>query len=846
MRIEIPELCLVALVGASGSGKSTFARTHFLPTEIVSSDTCRGLVDDDENSLDATTDAFELVHYLARKRLKRGKLVAIDATNVQAAGRKTLLEIANAHYVPAIAIVIDTPESVCLKRNEERPDRQFGPHVVRNHVRDLRRSLGTLRRERFKQIYVVKPGEDVEVVRLKSWTDRREEGGPFDIIGDVHGCYEELAALLSSLGYSPTDGTWSNPEGRRAVFVGDLVDRGPDSPGVLKLVMAMCAGGHAICVPGNHDSKLVKYLMGRDVTIAHGLDLTIAQLDQEPPEFREQVRVFLDSLISHAVLDDGKLVVAHAGCREEMQGRAHGRVRDFCLYGETTGELDEFGLPVRYLWAEEYRGRARVVYGHTPVREPEWLNRTTNIDTGCVFGGKLTALRYPEMEIVQVPAKQAYADPGRPIGRSAASSGLNSQQAYDDVLNLAEVSGKMYVDTSLSGKVTVREENATAALEVISRFAANPKWLVYLPPTMSPSATSQRPGYLEYPTEAFEYFRENGVQQVVCEQKHMGSRSVIVVCREARVALKRFGVTGDSIGAVLTRTGRRFFNDEALEAGLLSIVRDALVESEFFTKMESDWVVLDCELMPWSAKAVDLLKRQYAPAGAASLAATTAIEHALRSARESGVEGLDDSVTSWQRRRENATKFVTAYRNYCWPVASLEDYRLAPFHIMATEGKVHTDQTNLWHMESIAAVCSASDSPVLRVTPHQVVNLADEVETESACQWWESLVSSGGEGMVVKPMDFVVKGKKGLVQPAMKVRGPEYLRIIYGSDYLEEANLMRLRRRSLTSKRSLAAREFALGIEGLERFVRREPLRTVHQCAFAVLALESEPVDPRL
>lgn len=832
MRIEIPEVCLVVLMGASGSGKSTFARNHFAPTEIVSSDSCRGLVDDDEGSLDATTDAFELVHFIARKRLARGRLTVIDATNVQSNARKPLVEIANDTYSQILALVVDTPEHVCHERNKSRPDRQFGSHVVRNHVRDLRRSLSGLRREGIRTFHVIKPDDEVEIVRKKLWNDRRDESGPFDVIGDVHGCLQELQELLAKLGYAEG----SHPHGRKAVFVGDLVDRGPSSVGVLRLVMKMCANGSAFCVPGNHDNKLARYLAGKNVTVSHGLETTIAELEQESEEFRQEVRVFLDSLVSHYVLDQGRLVVCHAGCRGEMHGRAHARVRDFCLYGETTGETDEFGLPVRYAWAEDYRGSARVVYGHTPVPEPEWLNRTVNIDTGCVFGGHLTALRYPELELVSVPAAAVHAEPIRPIGSGPDRS---AQHEHDDVLDMADVSGRMYVETRLSGRVTVREENAMAALEVVSRFSADPKWLVYLPPTMSPSASSDREGFLEYPSEAFQYYFSQGVTKVVCEQKHMGSRAVVVVCRKAETAQARFGLPEPSMGVVLTRTGRRFFDGPDLELELLRRVSHAA--EPLFNELKSDWLVLDCELMPWSAKAVDLLRRQYAPTGAAALASTAAVVGILDQVNARGVELPEGH---WSSRHENAIKFVAAYREYCWPVTSLEDYRLAPFHLMASEGVVHTDKNHVWHMENLTSLCDGD--PVLVKTPYRVLDLTDADEMEATCHWWEDMVSSGGEGMVVKPFEFVVRNEHGLVQPAVKCRGPEYLRIIYGPDYLEPDNLRRLRKRGLGAKRSLAAREFALGLEGLERFVRREPLRSVHQCAFAVLALESEPVDPRL
>src|SRR5262249_10455076 len=332
-----------------------------------------------------------------------------------------------------------------------------------------------------------------------------------------------------------------HPEGRKAVFVGDLVDRGPRVVDTVRLVRNMTVAGSALCVPGNHDMKLMRKLRGKDVQVTHGLANSLAEIDalrdEVRPAFCKDVAEFLDGLGGHYVLDDGKLVVAHAGMKTEMQGRGSGKVREFALYGETTGETDEFGLPVRFNWAAEYRGTAMVVYGHTPVPEPDWLNRTVNIDTGCVFGGKLTARRYPEKEFVSVPAARTYCEPARPfLAEVQQAPKLTAQQAHDDVLDAGDVLGKRIVTTRLRGSVTIREAHATAALEVMSRFAANPKWLIYLPPTMSPCETTSAPGLLEHPAEAFNYFRTRGAPHVICEQKHMGSRAVVIVCQEEQAA----------------------------------------------------------------------------------------------------------------------------------------------------------------------------------------------------------------------------------------------------------------------------------------------------------------------
>ncbi|HEX2622017.1 MAG TPA: AAA family ATPase [Phototrophicaceae bacterium] len=418
--ITIPDFALVVLIGASGSGKSTFARTHFLPTEIISSDFCRELVSDDENDQTVSKEAFEVLHFIAAKRLELMKLTVIDATSVQFDSRKPLIKLARDYHALPVAIVLDVPDRVSIERNQQRPDRTFGPHVIARQRQDLKRSLRGLESERFRRVIVLKSETDVAevtVTREPLWNNRKTEHGPFDIIGDVHGCYDELMTLLEQLGYQVDTENMRAipPEGRKAIFLGNLVDRGPKIPQVLKLVMSMVEAETALCIPGNHDIKLMRKLRGKNVQITHGLADSLAQLEAEPPEFHRQAADFIDSLTSHYILDDGKLVVAHAGMKESMAGRASGTVREFALYGETTGETDEFGLPVRYNWAAEYRGDAMVVYGHTPVPEPEWLNRTINIDTGCVFGGALTALRYPEQELVAVPALYTYAEPARPF-----------------------------------------------------------------------------------------------------------------------------------------------------------------------------------------------------------------------------------------------------------------------------------------------------------------------------------------------------------------------------------------------------------------------------------------------
>ncbi len=854
MEITVPELSLVVLVGASGSGKSTFAGKHFKPTEVLSSDACRALVSDNENDQAVTRQAFEVLHYIAGHRLSLGKLVVVDATNVQRDARRSLLRLAREHHVIPMAVVLDLPERLCRDRNTQRSDRNFGSHVVRQQVRQLRQSLRSLRREGFRQVHVLKSPDEMDAVtfvRQPMWTDKRTETGPFDIIGDLHGCFEETRALLAKLGYSISESRGEDgirysaipPDGRKAIFVGDLVDRGPDSPGVLRLVMDMVDDGAAICVPGNHDDKLQRKLSGRNVKLTHGLAETMQQLEGESEAFIDRVISFVRGLISHYVLDRGRLVVAHAGMKEAYQGRGSGTVRAFALYGETTGETDEYGLPVRHDWASEYRGDAMVVYGHTPVSEAEWLNNTICIDTGCVFGGSLTALRYPEKELVHVPAERCHYEPVRPLAPEQ-PAGLTAQHEHDDMLDIEDVLGKRRIETQWGRTVILTEDRTLAALEVMSRFAVHPKWINYLPPTMSPCATTSRAGLLEHPEEALDYYRKQGVHAVICEEKHMGSRAVIQICRDAGTARDRFGIETGEIGACYTRTGRRFFNARDLEAELLDRLCAAVSRAGLWEELRTEWLTLDCELMPWSMKAMDLVRTQYAAVGAAANVSLPASMELLTRARERGV-AVDRMLDEQRQRHEVVDRYVTAYRGYCWEVESIEQLRLAPFHLLASEGETHMDKHHGWHMETLARLASSADN-VFVATPYRTVSLNDRTECDRAIAWWERLTARGGEGTVIKPLEFVARGRSGYVQPALKCRGPEYLRIIYGPEYSRQENLERLRSRGLSAKRQLAMREFFLGLEGLQRFVDRKPIRQVHECALGVLALESEPVDPRL
>jgi polynucleotide kinase-phosphatase len=833
--IALPDLCLVVLIGVTGSGKSTFARTHFKPTQVLSSDTFRAIVADDENDQSASAAAFDVLHHVAGLRLRAGRLTVIDATNVQPFARAALVRIAREHDVLPVAIVFDVSVDECWRRTQERPDRDFGRAVVARQHRDMRRGIGGLLREGFRAVHTLRGPAEISDVRIsyeRLYNDRKHLTGPFDIIGDVHGCRAELEVLLTRLGYEiERDGVGRAidavpPADRTAVFLGDLVDRGTDTPGVLRLVMGMVGAGHALCVMGNHEDKLLRALNGRKVKVAHGLAESLAQLEAAGPEFTVSAAKFLERLVAHYVLDGGRLVVAHAGLKEAYHGRASGRVRSFALYGDTTGETDEYGLPIRYPWANEYRGQATVVYGHTPTPTPDWINNTICIDTGAVFGGALTALRWPSREIVAVPAERVWYEPARPF--TPPPRDVETTRAGDGLLRIGDVTGRRWIDTGY-GRVAVPAENAAAALEVMGRFAIDPADLLWLPPTMAPCSTSTMEGYLEHPTEAFDDYRRAGVQRVVCEAKHMGSRLV---------ALVRKG-TG---GALWTRTGRPFFSDPAVTATALARLSATAATAGLFEELATEWVLLDTELLPWSAKAMELVRDQYASVAAAARAALPAALEVLAAAAARGL-AVDELRDRTAARLDRAEAFAEAYRRYCWPTEGLTGIRIAPFAVLASSGRHHAREDRGWHL-ALADRLVAADREFIAATDRRIVDLADPAQVDGATQWWHALTDAGGEGMVVKPYQVLTSAK--LVQPGLKCRGREYLRIIYGPDYTEVAQLERLRRRGLHRKRALALREYALGLAALDRVAAGEPLWRVHEAVFAILACESEPVDPRL
>lgn len=774
MKITVPDVCLVVLVGASSAGKTTLAQEHFRPSEVVSSDQCRLLVADDENDQGATEPAFELLHYIVSKRLEGARLTVVDATSLLPEDRRPLLSLARAYHVPAVAVILDVAYEVAAERNAQRPDRNLPAPALRAQVdRASRCDTEMLAGEGFSPVFTLAAEEASELTldRVRPPTDHTADHGPFDIVGDVHGCVDELVDLLAKLGYEvgPERVSARHPEGRRAIFVGDLVDRGPDTPGVLRLVMGMVREGSALCAPGNHEARLVRALQGGEVTTGHGLSESLEQLAAASPELREEVIGFLEALPSHLVLDRGQLVVAHAGLPAHMHNRDSNAVRWFSLYGDTTGETDELGHQFRYPWARDYRSDATVVYGHTPVKVPEWVNNTICVDTACVFGGSLTALRHPEREIVSIPAAKVYYQP---------VSGGEPDAAQTTVLS-----------TRLAGEIPVRSDLLGAAEEAARQGGLDRRWMVHVPSVVPPGPVTTRADLLEHPEDTFVAYAEAGVAEVICEYDHGGTQAVAVLCRDTDAAEQRFGraETGPAGSAAEEADPER----SELPVGAL-YTREGLPVEE----------IIGAD----PAELVDELR--------------TAVETA----------GLwDELATGW----------------LALEVELLGEERFAPVTVLAAESGVWVCEDRLWHLGIGERLHDAAPGRLV-ATRHTRVAVADVRSRARGIAWWQDVITSGGAGMVVRPLSACHRSEtggtepegRGFTQPGLKCRGQSHLQALYGEDYAAPENLLRLRDRDVAVELANARAAFALGVEAVERFVKHESLERVHECCLGAMAFD--------
>ncbi len=861
--INLPHAGIVLLVGPSNSGKTTLLNQliqeqQIFSSEVVSSDQFRVLVSDIEfidwnrrpkNEADAlfyeyqqiSKEAFEAMDYIIAKRCGLNKLTFIDATHLRDYEREKYLQMAKRYHVPAIAIVLNLAETELLRRDLAR-DFPRGKNRIKQQYQHFKKTLRSIKKEGFRRCYIFGE-EELQVLNVNRLDNPLliDVGNGIDIIGDIHGCFEEFSELLSELGYRENEeGYFIHSEGRKILSLGDVMSRGPRSIETLQFFQKHVTAGLAYMIDSNHGWKIARWLDGKNVKLAHGDENVKAEFDEYESKFgkdeterlKEQIKELLLEAKSHYVIRKNGVNVAvavHAGIKDHYIGKQSPRISDFCRYGDTDG-LDETGKPVRKDWSIAHQSSEHILWGHDPRTQPLLVNNTLNIDQGVVFGGNLTAYCFPERKLVSVKAKVDYANvPDNPLKE------LESKRLAPP--NIGKFLDGYSVLTEQYGEIAFYADSTKSALDDLSHYTLPLEEIVYLPPTMSPTPKpSSLPGYLEHPSDAFDYYQANGVDTMIVEKKHMGSRGILFLFKNKQVAKEYIG--RETLGSIYTRTGRAFFKKE-LEEQILQVLNSDL--SSYFEKYGTDFVLMDAEILPWNLKAKELIMNQYAHVGEMALFDRRKLREQLKKAAANGKD-----VGSWLEETDekihNALVFNEVYQKYCWETEGLAGIQIAPFHTLAHSNETFFGQPHTWHMEKNKEFSDLSD--LFLETEYRMVN--DEDSMKSAIKWWEEMTEDGHEGFVVKPESYVARHKGKLLQPAIKVRGRKYLHIIYGIDYLQPENLSRLKQRNAGKKQRNALKEFALGVEAVNRFVRRESLERYHECVLGVLALESDPVDPRL
>jgi polynucleotide kinase-phosphatase len=863
--IHLPHAGIVLLIGPSNTGKTTLLNQliqeeQILGSEVVSSDQFRVLVSDIEfiswngrpkDESDALFNeyqqisgaAFDAMDYIISKRCQLNKITFIDATHLREEEHDKYLQMGKKYHVPVIAMVLNISETELLRRDSERAFPR-GRNRIKQQYQHFKNVLRFIKKKPYRRVYML--GEDelqiLNITRLENplYID---VGNGIDFIGDIHGCFDEFIEMLTQLGYQENEeGYYIHPEGRKILSLGDVLSRGPKSIETLQFFHKHVSEGHAYMIDSNHGWKIARWLDDKNVKMAHGDENVAAEFEEyerkngsdAAVELKGQIKELLLEAKSHYIVRKNgvnAVVAVHAGIKDHYIGKQSARISDFCRYGDSEG-LDENGKPIRKDWSISHKSSELILWGHDPKPQPLLVNNTLNIDQGVVFGGSLTAYRYPERQFVSVKAKQDYANvPDNPLKewelkRLAPPNIMKFLEGYS-------------VLTEHYGEIMIYDDGVKPALDDVSHYTLPLEDIVYLPPTMSPTPKPSRlEGYLEHPIEAFEYYQANGVETMVVEKKHMGSRGILFLFKNKEIAKEYIG--RETLGTIYSRTGRAFFQKE-LQERVVSTLNEALVKSGYFERYNTDFVLLDAEILPWNLKAKDLVLNQYAHVGEMALLDRTKLKDSLQQAIDSGKD-----VLNWVQEVdvgiENAKVFNEVYQKYCWETDGLEGIQIAPFHTLAHSTETFFDKPHTWHMEKNKEFSGISG--LFLETEYRVVN--DEATMKKAIEWWEEMTEDGHEGFVVKPQSYITRHKGKLVQPAIKVRGRKYLHIIYGIDYLLPENLARLKKRNAGKKQRNALKEFSLGVEGVNRFVKRESLERVHECVLGILALEAEPIDPRL
>jgi len=873
---------IIILSGTSSSGKSTLASTHFTSSQVLSSDFFRNMVSDThtlktppektENDQDyerfdhmlfqeykkISQDAFDLLKETLKKRAKNNRFTVIDATSLYLDDIQAYTKIAKEHHVPISIVFLNLPYKQLIENDEKREQSRGTTRIKRQHqlLKRLMNQKKLLDKAGIREIFELSSLDDIQF-EIETPKNIISIGNGIDVLGDGHGLLQTRIDLFKKAGYQlGKDGLFRHPEGRKFVYINDETSRGSLPSDQVKygkypsIAMMVSMKEHveanlAYAVDSNHNYKIWRWLEGRDVTMAHGDEKVVEEFEAFFAEFGEktttslknELAVFLKSLPSHLLIEDRgfhRAVVTHAGIKDDMIGKFSREIRDFCRFGPTEG-TDETGKPKRLDWTNEHKNGQLIIWGHEPHVHATLERDTINIDTGGFCGHYLSMLRYPEMDIVQEKVTSVFVEEHEnPI--------LTQQQKRFDFPVLSKLINGFDLPTDF-GTFRAGAKNVQHVIELSSTRMAPFEEVFYVPPTMSPTPkTSSLDDFLEHPQEAFDYYKNQGITHVVCQKKHMGSRAYITLFKNKEVGQRYFN--RPSLGSILSRNNVKFFKKEEENIVLTKLNEDL---QPYFEEMKTDVIVLDAEILPWNLKAKGLITRQYGlTSNAAVHKRKTHLERLISFQKERKIN-VSEEIEQSKHLLENAEKFHKAFTYYCWnsDVRKLKGIKIAPFHILAFSHKTNFDENHVWHM--VQGIRLAELSDLMIQTEHKVLDLQDETAVKELTRWWLEMTAEGHEGMVVKPLNFISYNQHGdIIQPAIKVRGREYLRIIYGMDYLDDENLQIIKKRSASKKMKNALNEFKLSMESIQRFINQESVSRIHECVVAALSYENEKLDPRL
>ncbi|MDF2606644.1 MAG: polynucleotide kinasephosphatase [Bacillales bacterium] len=845
MKMQIPHSGIVLLIGPSNSGKSTFLNDLImieviLASEVVSSDDFRLMISDidfiewknrPKDESDALQDlytrisveAFALMDTVVEARCRLNKLTFVDATHLQHGDRKKYIDMARRNHVPIVAIVMNIPEDILLTRDSNR-DHPRGMRRVKQQYQRFIIERKSFKDEGFSLIYYVDEYENPSIVRQKNPLELNVGGG-IDFIGDINGCYNEMISLLSKLGYRENENRlFVHSNGRKFVSIGNVMSSGPESLKSIIFLKRHVDSNLAYMVDSNNGNELAKWINEDNKSIDQKLasDFEAYKMEhgiEKIEELKEELKQFLFNSPSHYVFTENGvqiLVCSHAGIKDHYIGKQSPRISEFCRGGDNNSEE----------WYLEHKINLLIVWGHYLKQYPLIENNTVNINQGAVYGGNLTAFRYPEREVVSMKSAMNYSgEEKNPLIE------LESMRLVPP--NIHKLIDGYRIQTESFGSILVYPDLVRHAIETVSHSTIPIEQMVYIPPTTSPTPyTSRLDCYLEHPSEAFDYYRSNGVSTMIVTKKKMGNRGVLFLFKDIESAVKYTGI--ESLGVIYTSNGSRFF-EENVERILVSRIVGDLVENNYFKMYETDFVLIDVEIMPWNLKAKEQISLYSNISDNAMLDRTKLIEKMVSSKNPQLHELLDE----YSLKLENVKKFKGVFQTYCLKEFDMKEIQIELLNIIAHSSETFFDKPQSWHIEMGRELASYSN--LFLETEFKLVN---DVESETeVIKWWEDISCSGYEGIVIKPNDDSVEK---LLQPAIKVRGRDFLRIIYGMDYLLPDNLKRLKKRNTRKKQKQAINEFSLGVEGVRRFVAGESLERVHECVLGVLAQQADQVDPRL